>query len=611
MVKLLRFLHPYRFLIPVELTMIFLQSLANLYLPTLMSDIVDFGIVKGNVPYIFRMGTWMLLVTVGGAACSVLGSLLASRISAGFGHRLRAEVFAHVTRFSLQEFDHVGTASLITRTTNDVTQVQQMVNMMLRMMVMAPLSCIGGIIMAVVTNAKLSVIIVIVVPVLAFTVAVIFRRGMAWFRQMQAKIDQLNRVLRENLTGIRVIRAFNRIEHERRRFDAASRDLTETAVTVNKIMAALWPVMMLIINFATIAILWFGAVRIDHGAMQVGNLMAFLQYVMQIFFAIMMVSMMSFMIPRASASAARIQEVLALRPAVADPPQAAEPVPAVATRPSAPDAVRLAAPYAAEVPARLAAPHAAEVPARHGVVTFEGVTFRYPGAEAPALAGITFTASPGEVTAIIGSTGAGKTTLVHLLLRFYDAERGSIRIDGVDVRDMKQADLRRRIAYVPQRTVLFSGSVADNVRYGKEDATDDEVRAALAMAQAIDFVEAMEGGIHAEVAQAGTNLSGGQKQRIAIARALVRNADIYVFDDSFSALDYKTDARLRQAIRQALRGATVIIVAQRVATVMDADQIIVLDEGRMAGIGRHAELLATCPVYREIVASQLAGEGIA
>ncbi len=447
--------------------------------------------------------------------------------------------------------------------------------MMLRMMVMAPLMCIGGIIMAVSKDATLSLVLVVIIPVLAAAIFAVARKGIPLFKAMQVKLDKLNLVLRESLTGVRVIRSFNRIDHEKRRFDQANLDLTDTAIKVNKIMASMMPLMMLILNFSTIAIIWFGGIRINDGNMQVGDLMAFIQYAMQILFSLIMVSMMFVMIPRASASTVRINEVLDTETAIGD---------------------------AANVR------HAAE---RRGHVEFRDVTFSYPGAEQPALSGITFSAHPGEVTAIIGGTGSGKSTLVSLVMRFYDVERGSILIDGVDVRDMRQQDLRARIGYVPQKAVLFTGTVADNIRYGKEDASDEEVRHAAEIAQASEFILKMQDGFDSVIAQGGTNVSGGQKQRLSIARALVRKPQIYIFDDSFSALDYKTDAKLRAALRQETVDSTVIIVAQRVSTVMDADRIIVLDEGRIAGIGNHRELMNTCEVYREIVSSQLSEEEIA
>lgn len=575
MMKLFGLLRPYRLSVVTVLVLIFVQSLSTLYLPNLMSDIVDTGIVKGDIPYILRIGGFMLVVSIVGVVASVVASFFASKVSAGFGTTLRGNVFTHVENFTLHEFDRLGTSSLITRTTNDITQVQQLVNMMLRMMVMAPMTAIGGVIMAVSTDAKLSLVIVVVMPILGLTIFFVLRKGIALFQAMQIKIDKLNRVLRENLTGIRVIRSFNRIDYEQHRFDAANLDLTDTATSVNKIMATLMPVMMLIINFATIAIIWFGSIRINNGDMQVGNLMAFLQYVMQILFSVMMVSMMFFMIPRASASAARINEVLEMVPEMKDPAEAVD------------------------------------AHGRKGYVEFRNVTFSYPGAEQPALSNISFRANPGEVTAIIGGTGSGKSTLISLIPRFYDLDSGQVLVDGVDVRDLCQESLRQRIGFVPQKAVLFSGTVTENVRFGKEDASEEQVNHAIDVAQASDFVLAMNGGLHGTIAQGGTNLSGGQKQRISIARALVRRPEVYVFDDSFSALDFKTDANLRSALKAEIADSTVFIVAQRVSTVMDADQIIVLDEGRIAGMGQHKELMETCLVYREIVSSQLSEEEIA
>ncbi|MDF2837575.1 MAG: Lipid export ATP-binding/permease protein MsbA [Paenibacillus sp.] len=510
------------------MTLVLLQSLSELYLPTLMADIVNKGVIEGNKPYIWRMGGYMLLFTVLGTAVSILASLYASKISSGFGRIVRGKVFQHAEHFSLREFDRIGTASLITRTTNDINQVQQVLMMMLRLMVMAPMMCIGGIIMA----------------------------------------------LREGLTGIRVIRSFNRTEHENKRFTDANRDLMETSVKVNQIMAVMMPVMMLIMNLSTIAIVWFGGLRIDNEAMGVGDLMAFIQYAMQIMFSLLMFSMMFVMVPRASASAVRINEVLELQPSVTD---------RVSGKSSARDSVS-------------------------GVVEFDDVSFSYPGAEMPALSGISFRAGPGEVTAIIGGTGSGKSTMINMIPRFFDAEGGSVRIDGRDVRDWPQEELREKIALVPQKAVLFSGTVADNIRYGKQDATMEEIHQAAATAQAIDFVSEMPEGFDSVLAQGGTNVSGGQKQRLSIARALVRKPKVYLFDDSFSALDYKTDAMLRRALRAETTDAAVIIVAQRVSTVMDADRIIVLDEGRIAGIGTHQELMKTSDVYREIVSSQLSEE---
>jgi len=570
--KLFKYLKPYEMSVAVVLVLIFFQSLSDLYLPTLMSDIVNKGIFSGDTNYIIRVGGKMLLVAAVGTACAVLASYLSSKISSGFGKILRKEVFSKVESFSLNEFNNIGTASLITRTTNDITQIQQVLLIIFRMMVSAPMMCIGGIIMAVSKDAKLSLVLVAVLPIIALLIYVIANKGIPLFKSMQIKIDKLNLVVREELTGIRVIRAFNRSDHEKDRFNKANYDLTQNAVKVNRIMAALMPLMMLIINFTTIAIIWFGAKRVDGGNMQIGDLMAFIQYAMQILFSLIMVSMMFVMIPRASASADRINEVLDVNPEIKD---------AEATK-NADD--------------------------KKGFVEFNNVTFSYPGAEKPVISNISFKAKPGETVAVIGGTGSGKSTLINLIPRFYDIQSGSILVDGVDIKEMSQESLRAKIGFVPQKTVLFTGTISENIRYGKEDATDDEVRHAAETSQSMEFIEKMEDGFDSVIAQGGTNVSGGQKQRLSIARALVRKPEIYIFDDSFSALDFKTDAKLRAALKKETKDSTMIIVAQRVSTVMDADKIIVLDEGKVAGIGTHRELLNTCEVYHEIVSSQLSEE---
>ncbi|MGM0712165.1 ABC transporter ATP-binding protein [Brevibacillus parabrevis] len=576
MLKLLRYLRPYRQMVFLTMLFMLLQSIANLYLPTLMSHIVNEGIVKENTAYIWTTGGFMLLVSAGAAVLSVAASYMASRSASGFGMRLRSSVFSHIERFSLEEFDKHGTASLITRTTNDIAQVQQVLNMMLRMMVMAPMMCIGGIIMALSKDAELSIVIIVAIPILVLAIFGIGSKGIPYFKAMQGKIDKLNLVLRESLTGIRVVRAFNRIEHERGRFNRANEDLTATAIRANQIMAGMMPVMMLMMNATSIAIIWFGGLRISTGHMQVGDLMAFLQYAMQILFSLMMASMMFSMVPRASASAARIHDVLSTEPVIVDREQAS-----VGKASTGED------------------------------VVFDQVTFRYPGAEKPALSDISFVARRGQVTAVIGGTGSGKSTLASLIPRFYDVESGCVQVGGTDVRDWPQSELRTNIGFVPQKALLFTGTIADNIRYGKEEATTEEIRHALDIAQATDFIENMPDGLDTVLSQGGANLSGGQKQRLSIARALVRQPGVYIFDDSFSALDFKTDAKLRAALKSETQEATVIIVAQRVNTVMDADQIIVLEEGRVAGIGTHRELLATCSIYQEIVTSQLTEEELA
>lgn len=575
MTRLFAYLKPFRWQVVGALVMVFFQSLADLRLPSLMARIVDDGIVKGNIPYIWQTGRLMLLVALGGAACMIFGGYLSARASTGFGRELRRAVFTRAESLSLSEFDKIGTSSLITRTTNDIMQVQSVTLMFMRMVIMAPMSAVGGVIMAVSENARLSMILVAVLPIIVGAMIYFGRKGLPMFTAMQNKIDRLNLVLRERLTGVRVVRAFNRDARESQRFDEASLDLTQTAMKVHRLMSALMPVMMLTLNLTAVAILWIGGHRVDAGELQIGSLMAFIQYAMRILSSLLTMSMVFVMLPRATASANRISEVLDSVSAIKDPE---EPV--------------------------------ASSPGTGGVV-FRNVTFTYSGAEKPALSNISFEARPGEVCAILGGTGSGKSTLVSLIPRFYDVDSGEVLVDGVDVRSMTQAELRAKIGFVPQKAVLFSGTIAENLRYGKEDATDEELRRALQIAQALDFVSEMKDGLNTNVAQGGTNLSGGQKQRLSIARALVRRPAIYVFDDSFSAVDFRTDARLRAALRKETKDATVLIVAQRVSTVMDADRIVVLDDGKVVGVGRHKELMQTCEVYREIVLSQLSVEEIA
>ncbi|MDW8802155.1 ABC transporter ATP-binding protein [Clostridium sp. A1-XYC3] len=572
MIKLFRYLKPYGATIAAILVLLFFQALSDLYLPTLMSDIVDKGIVHGDTDYIIKIGGYMLLVAGGSAICTILASLLSSKIATKFGRDVRREVFTKAESFSLNEFNKIGTSSLITRTTNDIMQVQQVTIMIMRMMITAPMMCIGGIIMAVSKNRQLSLILVVVIPILIAVIALVASRGVPLFKVMQVKLDRLNAVVRENLTGIRVIRAFNRNEYEKERFKEANGDLTNIAIKVNKIMAFMMSAMMLIMNLTTVAIIWFGGKLIDTGNMEVGSMMAFIQYAMQIMFSLIMVSMMFVLIPRAEASAVRINEVLDIVPEIKDPEQPKD------------------------------------TSNERGYIEFKDVTFKYPGAEEPAIENISFSAKPGEITAVIGGTGSGKSTLVNLIPRFYDVEKGSILVDGVDIREMSQKGLREKIGFVPQKAVLFTGTIAENIRYGKEDATIDEVKHAAEVAQAADFISNMKEGYDAVIAQGGNNVSGGQKQRLSIARALVGKPEIYIFDDSFSALDFKTDAKLRTALKEETQDSTMIIVAQRVSTVMNADRIIVLDDGKIAGMGTHKELLRNCDIYREIAASQLSEE---
>ncbi|CAN7448048.1 ABC transporter ATP-binding protein [Paenibacillus sp. LjRoot153] len=571
MFKLFRYLKPYRVSVVAIITLMLLQSLAQLYLPTLLADIVDVGVVKGDVSYILRFGAYMLLVAMGGMACVMVASYLLAKTATGFGRDLRRTLFSHVESFSLHEFDKLGTSSLITRTTNDIAQVQQLVVMM-RMFIGVPTMLVGGVIMASYKDTNLAIVLYAVIPILVLVIAVIMRKSLPLFKTLQIKIDGINLVLREHLTGIRVIRAFNRSHHEKTKFERANQDFTQIAIKVNTIMATMMPIMMLVFNLGIVVILWYGGIRIDNNQMQIGDLMAFIQYAMQIMFSMFMMTMIFMMIPRASASAVRINEVLAIQSNIHS------------------------------------ADNAQTLHDDQTVVEFNHVTFSYPGAEQPAIQDISFRAKPGEVTAIIGGTGSGKTTLINLLLRFYDVESGTITLNGQPLPSLSLESVRNQIGYVPQKAVLFSGTVADNLRFGNDHATDEELATAASTAQAADFIQGMKDNFQATLAQGGTNLSGGQKQRLAIGRALARKPNIYIFDDSFSALDFKTDAKLRAALKSETARATMIIVAQRVSTIMDANQIIVLDEGRIAGIGTHSELMRTCEVYQEIVASQLSEE---
>lgn len=572
--KLRTYFRPYLGTVIIVMALVFLEVLTTLKLPDLMSDIVDQGIAKGNVPLIWRTGGVMLVVALAGVVCAVVGNFLASRASTRFGRDLRLEVFSKIGKFAPREFNNFGTASLITRTTNDVQQVQQIFHMSMRMAMRAPLMAIGGVLMVVRKDAQLALILLGLIPVIAVIISILIIKGVPLFKALQRKLDRLNLVLREQLMGVRVIRAFDRATHEQERFDGANRDLTETSLKVNRIMVTLMPLLGLLINFTNIVIIWFAAKRIDIGLMQVGDLMAFLQYTMQIFFAVMMLSMLFVMLPRASASAERIVDVLDAEVSITDPQE--------------PQTIGENA----------------------GVLRFEHVTFSYPGAAKPVLSDISFTAHPGETTAIIGGTGSGKSTILDLIPRFHDPQEGRITLDGVDIRHLRQSDLRSRLGYVPQQAVLFSGTVASNIRGGKQDATDDEVAEAARVAQATEFINEREDQFESYVSQGGTNVSGGQKQRLSIARAVVRRPQVYLLDDTFSALDYRTDARLRSELSKTAEEATIIVVAQRVSTILHADQIIVLDEGRIVGQGTHQSLLQDCEVYQEIVASQFGEEAV-
>jgi len=537
-----------------------------------MATIVDNGIVHNDPRYIWTTGGLMLLVALGGILCAIVGIFCSSRIALRFGKSIRNQVFTHVMSFSPAEFDTVSTASLITRTTNDTTQVQNALVLFLNVMVTAPITMIGGIILAINQDLGLSWIFAVAIPLLLAVILFLMSQAIPLFTVIQSKLDRLNLILNENLTGVRIIRAFDRTNYEEQRFDQANRELTRVAITVNRLVSSLMPILLLILNLSSIAIIWFDAIRINTEKMQVGSLFAFLQYAMQILFALLMASMMVAMLARASAAATRINQVLAIQPSIIDADQV-----------KSPDNLG-------------------------GYVEFQDVTFSYPGAEEPALTHISFAARPGEVTAIIGGTGAGKSTLVSLIPRFYDIDHGRILVNGVDVREIAQEQLRARIGFVPQKALLFSGTIAENIRFGNDNASLAEVEHVAEVAQASEFIARLPERFEAEIAQSGSNLSGGQKQRLSIARALIRRPEIYIFDDSFSALDFKTEARLRAALKKETLNSTVLIVAQRINTVMNADQIIVLDEGQIAGLGTHRKLMNTCEVYREIVSSQLSSQ---
>jgi ATP-binding cassette subfamily B multidrug efflux pump len=570
---LVRFLRPHQRLLIAVVVFQLAQSIASLYLPTLNADIIDHGVATGDTGYILRMGGLMLLITLLQIACAVVAVYFGAKAAMGMGRDVRDAIFSRVGEFSEQEVTRFGAPSLITRSTNDVQQVQQLVLMSCTLMVAAPMLSIGGVIMAVRQDAQLSWLIAVCVPVLLVAVGLIVTRMVPLFRKMQVRIDAVNRVLREQLTGIRVVRAFVREDMEASRFGKANDDVTDVALRAGRLMALMFPVVMLVMNVSSVAVIWFGSFRIEDGSMQVGTLIAFLSYLMQILMSVMMATFMAVMIPRASVSADRIGEVLETDSSVQPP---SNPVSLTGRR--------------------------------RGELEMRDVGFAYPGAEQPVLTGVTFTALAGQTTAIIGSTGAGKTTLVNLMPRLFDATSGSVRMDGVDVRDLHPDLLWGHIGLVPQRPYLFSGTVRSNLQYGKPDATEDELWQALSVAQARDFVEEMEGGLDAAISQGGTNVSGGQRQRLAIARALVKQPELYIFDDSFSSLDTATDARLRQALKRHTNGATLVIIAQRVSSIADADQILVLDDGRIVGQGTHDQLLETSETYREIVSSQLAAE---
>jgi ATP-binding cassette subfamily B protein len=567
-----RYLQPYKAALLAVVALQFVGTLAALYLPTLNADIIDNGVAKADTSYILSVGGIMLGITLVQVVCSIAAVYFGARSAMGFGRDARAAVFHHVGSFSAREVTKFGAPSLITRTTNDVQQVQMLVLLTCTMMVAAPIMCIGGIVMALRQDIGLAPLIVVSVTVLVVSIALIVSRMVPQFRRMQIRIDNVNRVLREQITGIRVIRAFVREPVERERFSVANADLTQTALQVGRLMALMFPIVMLVLNVSSVAVIWFGGHRIDNGDMQIGSLTAFLSYLVQILMSIMMATFMLVLIPRAAVSAERLSEVLDTESSVVPP---AHPVTEIRER---------------------------------GSVELRGASFHYPGADEPVLCDVSFLARAGQTTAIIGSTGSGKTTLLSLVPRLFDATGGSVLVDGVDVRELDPDALNARIGLVPQKAYLFTGTIASNLRYGREDATDEELWEALRIAQADDFVSALTEGLDAAVAQGGTNFSGGQRQRLAIARAVVRRPEIYLFDDSFSALDLATDARLRAALRPTTRESTVLVVAQRVSSIVDADQILVLDGGEIVGVGRHDDLIESCPTYAEIVSSQLPAE---
>ncbi len=569
-----RFLPPYRWAITIVVILLLVQAIANLYLPELNADIINNGVAKGDTDYIIRTGGFMLLVTFALAVAAIVGVFFGARTAMAFGRDVRSALFRQVQVFSQVEVNHFGAASLITRNTNDVQQVQMVVLLALNVMISAPIMAIGGVIMALRQDVPLSGILLVILPLMAVLIGFVMSRAVPLFQAMQRKLDRINLVMRETLAGVRVIRAFVRTRHEEQRFDDANEDLMETALSVNRLFAVTLPILMAIMNLSTVAVLWLGAYRVDGGGMPIGNLTAFLQYIMQVLFAVMTAVIMFVMVPRAAVSGGRIAEVLDTQPAISDPPTPISPV-------------------------------------RTGQVEFRDVEFRYPGAEEAVLRNISFRATPGETTAIVGSTGSGKSTLINLIPRLYEATAGQVLVDGVDVREMDRADLRKRIGLIPQRAFLFSGSIATNLRFGDDQASETDMWRALEIAQGRDFVEEMAEQLEAPIAQGGTNVSGGQRQRLAIARALAHKPDVYVFDDSFSALDFRTDARLRAALTRDLGEATVIIVAQRVGTILHADRIVVLEAGAIAGIGTHDELMRTCETYREIVLSQVTEEEVA
>ena len=556
------------------LVLTYAQVMASLALPDYMAKIVNLGIINQDLSLIWDTGLKMLLVTLGGAVATVIVGFLSVKIGTGFSRDIRKKVFEKIESFSMSEFNKFSIASLITRSTNDIQQVQMVVIMLFRIVLSAPIMGIGAIIKARALSPSMTWIMGVAVAIIIVLIIIIFVFAVPKFKLIQSLIDKLNLVTRQNLTGLKIIRAFNTQGYEKEKFDVVNKDLTKTSLFVNRVMVTMQPLMMLVFNFTTIAIIWFGAHLIDLGNLQIGDMMAFMQYAMQVIMSFLMISIIFILIPRASVSAQRISEIL-------------------------------------DTPLTILDPKKPKKVSGKGEIVFKDVTFSYPGADVPVLYNISFVAKPGETTAIIGGTGSGKSTVVNLIPRFFDVTSGQILIDGIDIRDIKQRELRERIGYVPQRGVLFSGSVKSNIRYGNADANIKDVKNAAKIAQSLEFINKLKKGFDSEISQGGSNVSGGQRQRISIARALVKDPDIYIFDDSFSALDFKTDFKLREELKKVTRNSTVVIVAQRIGTVLHADKIVVLDNGKVVGIGKHEELLNSCEVYREIAFSQLSQKELA
>lgn len=568
----LRYYKPYAAYVILILLMLFGQAMCELALPGYMSDIINNGIVAGDMGYIKSTGLIMTGVSAAAVVCSVGGSFLAARVSAGSSRDIRKALFERVTSFSAAELEEFSTASLITRSTNDIQMVQQATVMILRLACFAPIMGIGAVIRALGTSVSLSWTIGLALVVILCIMGVSFFLVLPKFQVLQKKLDRLNLIMKERLTGLLVIRAFTTEKDEERNFDNANRELTKINLFVNKAMSFMMPALMFVMNAVSVLIIWAGAHLIDRQELMIGDMLAYLQYAMHVIMSFLFITMMFIMIPRAAVSAQRIGGVLKVESSVRDTDDPKTPA------------------------------------LRRGIVEFRNVSFAYPDAEEKTIDGVSFTAEPGKTTAIIGGTGSGKSTLISLIPRFYDATEGAVLVDGVDVRDMSQHDLRDMIGYVPQKGVLFSGTIASNLRYGREEATDEDLAEAAGIAQALDFIKEKERGFEEEVSQGGTNVSGGQKQRLSIARALVKKPKIYIFDDSFSALDFRTDRALREALREKVGGSTIIIVAQRINTILDSDQILVMDEGRLVGKGTHSHLMESCDVYREIALSQLSEE---